>query len=91
MRYKADPKAKKVQANWMPAVFQIVPEGFSDKDGTVNSTMKLVRHRVVELHRGPARLLLHRRGIEDRQPAQPRDAARDVQAGVDPRAPAARR
>jgi long-chain acyl-CoA synthetase len=52
VRYKADPKAKKVQANWMPAVFQIVPEAFSDKDGTVNSTMKIVRHRIVELHRG---------------------------------------
>jgi long-chain acyl-CoA synthetase len=51
VRYKADPKGKKVQASWMPAVFQVVPEGFSDKDGTVNSTMKLVRHRVVELHR----------------------------------------
>jgi len=51
VRYKADPKAKKVQSNWMPAVFQIVPEAFSDKDGTVNSTMKIVRHRIVELHR----------------------------------------
>jgi long-chain acyl-CoA synthetase len=51
-RYKSDPKAKKVQANWMPAVFQIVAEGFSDKDGTVNSTMKIVRHRIVELNRG---------------------------------------
>jgi long-chain acyl-CoA synthetase len=52
VRYKSDPKSKKVQANWMPAVFQIVPGGFSEKDSTVNSMMKLVRHRVVELHRG---------------------------------------
>jgi long-chain acyl-CoA synthetase len=51
VRYKSDPKAKKVQANWMPAVFQIVPQGFGEKDGTVNSMMKLVRHRAVELHR----------------------------------------
>ena len=51
-RYRSDPKAKKVQANWMPAVFQIVPQGFGEKDGTVNSMLKLVRHRVVELHRG---------------------------------------
>jgi len=51
VRYKNDPKAKKVQATWMPAVFQIVPEAFSDRDGTINSTMKLVRHRVAELHR----------------------------------------
>jgi hypothetical protein len=52
VRYKTDPKAKKVQANWMPAVFQIVPQGFSEKDSTVNSMLKLVRHRVAELHRG---------------------------------------
>jgi len=49
--YKSDPKAKKVQSSWMPLVFQIVPEGFSDKDGTVNSTMKIVRHRIASLHR----------------------------------------
>jgi long-chain acyl-CoA synthetase len=51
VRYKSDPKAKNVQTNWMPAVFQIVSQGFSDRDGSVNSMMKLVRHRVAELHR----------------------------------------
>jgi long-chain acyl-CoA synthetase len=50
-RYKDDPKAKKVQAAWAPAVFQIVGEAFSDKDGTVNSTMKIVRHRIASLHK----------------------------------------
>lgn len=49
-RFKSDPKAKRVPANWIPATFLIVPEGFSDKDGTVNSTMKLVRHRVAKVH-----------------------------------------
>ena len=49
-RFKVDPKAKKVPSNWIPATFLIVPEGFSDKDGTVNSTMKLVRHKVAEVH-----------------------------------------
>jgi long-chain acyl-CoA synthetase len=49
-KYKEDPKAKKVQATWMPAVFQIVEEPFSDKDGTVNSTMKIVRHRIAAVH-----------------------------------------
>lgn len=49
-RYKDDPKAKKVQAAWAPAVFQIVGESFSDKDGTVNSTMKIVRHRIAHVH-----------------------------------------
>jgi long-chain acyl-CoA synthetase len=50
-KFKTDPKARKVQATWIPAVFQIVPEPFSEKNGTVNSMMKLVRHKVVEVHR----------------------------------------
>ncbi|HOX31881.1 MAG TPA: AMP-binding protein [Spirochaetales bacterium] len=50
--FRSDPKAKKVQAAWIPAVFQIVPRPFGEKQGEVNSTMKLVRHRVAELHRG---------------------------------------
>jgi long-chain acyl-CoA synthetase len=50
--YRDDPKTKKVQAAWMPAVFQIVGTPFSDKDGTVNSTMKIVRHRVAAVYAG---------------------------------------
>jgi long-chain acyl-CoA synthetase len=50
-RYREDPKAKKVQPAWTPAVFQIIEEGFSDKDGTVNSTMKIVRHRIGAVHK----------------------------------------
>jgi long-chain acyl-CoA synthetase len=49
-RFRADPKARKVQPAWVPSVFQIVPETFSEKNGTVNSTMKLVRHKVAEVH-----------------------------------------
>jgi long-chain acyl-CoA synthetase len=49
-KYRDDPKAKKVQAAWMPMTFQIVPVAFSDKDGTVNSTMKIVRHRIATVH-----------------------------------------
>lgn len=50
-RFKSDHKAKKVQSAWIPATFMIVPAQFSDRDGTVNSTMKLVRHRVATLYR----------------------------------------
>ncbi len=50
-RFRSDPKAKKIQPAWVPAVFQVVPQGFSEKDGTVNSTMKIVRHRITEIHR----------------------------------------
>jgi long-chain acyl-CoA synthetase len=50
-KFRDDPKAKKVQAAWMPAVFQVVPTAFSDRDGTVNSTMKIVRHRIAAVHK----------------------------------------
>jgi len=49
-KFRHDPKAKKVQAAWVPSVFQIIPEAFSEKNGTVNSMMKLVRHRVVQVY-----------------------------------------
>jgi long-chain acyl-CoA synthetase len=51
-KFRTDPKAKKVQSAWMPAVFQIVPTPFSDKDGTVNSTLKIVRHRISAIYSG---------------------------------------
>ena len=50
-RFRKDPRAKKVQPTWVPAVFQIVPEAFNEKNGTMNSMMKLVRHRIVDVHR----------------------------------------
>ncbi|MGA2479246.1 MAG: AMP-binding protein, partial [Spirochaetia bacterium] len=49
-RFRSDPKARKVQATWVPSVFQIVTEAFSEKNGTVNSTMKMVRHKIAEVH-----------------------------------------
>ncbi len=50
-RFKNDPKAKKVQSTWIPSVFQIVEEPFSEQNGTINSTMKLVRHKVSEVYK----------------------------------------
>ncbi len=50
-RHREDPKGKRVQVAWSPAVFQIIESGFSDRDGTVNSTMKIVRHRIGQIHR----------------------------------------
>ncbi|AEJ20950.1 AMP-dependent synthetase/ligase [Gracilinema caldarium] len=47
--FRSDPSYKNmVPLNWTPATFQIVPEAFSEKDGLINSTMKLVRYKVVE-------------------------------------------
>jgi long-chain acyl-CoA synthetase len=50
-RFKNDPKAKKVQSAWVPSVFQILEEPFSEQNGTINSTMKLVRHKVAEVYK----------------------------------------
>ncbi len=50
-RFKNDPKAKKVQPAWIPAVFQIPEEPFSESNGTINSTMKLVRHKASQVYK----------------------------------------
>jgi long-chain acyl-CoA synthetase len=49
--FKTDPKAKKVQGAWIPGTFQIIASPFNEKDGTVNSTMKIVRYKVAEVYR----------------------------------------
>jgi len=49
--FKKDPKAKKVQNAWVPGTFQILSTPFSEKDGTINSTMKIVRYKVSEVHK----------------------------------------
>lgn len=36
---------------WLPAVIGVLPEMFSEKNGTINSTMKIVRWKVYELYR----------------------------------------
>jgi len=43
--FRADPRAKKPQKAWTPGTFQIIPAPFNEKDGTLNSTLKIVRHR----------------------------------------------
>ncbi|MBS1444856.1 MAG: AMP-binding protein [Odoribacter sp.] len=35
---------------WLPAVVAILPEPLSDKNGTINSTSKVVRRRITELY-----------------------------------------
>jgi long-chain acyl-CoA synthetase len=50
-KFKSDPKTKKVQSAWIPSVFQIIPGSLGEKDGTVNSTMKIVRHKIASIYR----------------------------------------
>lgn len=49
--FKDDARAKKIQAAWMPACFQILPAPLGEKDGTVNSTMKIVRFKVSQVYK----------------------------------------
>ncbi|MDR1286744.1 MAG: AMP-binding protein [Treponema sp.] len=40
-----------IPAQWRPASFAVIPEAFGEEHGLVNSTMKLVRHRVRDFYR----------------------------------------
>jgi len=40
-----------IQPSWVPVTFQIVDRQFSEEDGTINSTMKLVRRKVESEYR----------------------------------------
>jgi len=45
-RFKNCKDAQAVQSSWVPITFQIIGKQLSEQDGTINSTMKLVRHKV---------------------------------------------
>lgn len=40
-----------IPAQWRPASFAIIPEPFSEDNGLINSTLKLVRHKVAAFYR----------------------------------------
>ncbi|MCY1153175.1 MAG: AMP-binding protein [Sphaerochaetaceae bacterium] len=50
-------KAESVPTMWHPARFAIIEKPFSEDDGLVNSTMKLVRYKTVEFYRERLELL----------------------------------
>ena len=39
-----------VPSQWIPATFEIIPKEFSEDDGLINSTMKLVRYKTAEFY-----------------------------------------
>ena len=47
---KAGEGAKNIPPSWRPTVFEVIPKAFSEEDQLVNSTMKLVRYKVVEFY-----------------------------------------
>ncbi|MDR1420661.1 MAG: AMP-binding protein [Treponema sp.] len=40
-----------IPVQWRPASFAVIPEAFGEENGLVNSTMKLVRHKVRDFYR----------------------------------------
>jgi len=49
-RFRNGGKDQPIQERWIPIAFQIVGRQFGEQDGTINSTMKLVRRKVEELY-----------------------------------------
>ena len=41
-----------IPSQWIPTYFAIIEKPFSEEDGLVNSTMKLVRYKIIEAYRG---------------------------------------
>ncbi len=48
-KYEAD-FANKFPEKWIPSVFRIVEEPFTEKNKMINSTMKMVRHKIIEAY-----------------------------------------
>lgn len=49
--FHTHPDYADIPSQWRPSSFVIIPEAFSEDHGLVNSTMKLVRHKVREHYR----------------------------------------
>ncbi len=50
--FRRDPYyGKKFPPQWLPATFRILEEPFTEANGMVNSSLKIVRHKVLEVHR----------------------------------------
>ncbi|MDR1588505.1 MAG: AMP-binding protein [Treponema sp.] len=50
-RFKDNPAYRGIPAQWRPASFAIIADDFDEKSGLINSTLKLVRHKVRGFYR----------------------------------------
>ncbi|MDR2900276.1 MAG: AMP-binding protein [Treponema sp.] len=50
--FKDNPEYAHIPVQWRPASFAIIPAAFDESNGLINSTMKLVRHKVREFYKG---------------------------------------
>jgi len=58
LRYRKDPALSSVFVDtWTPKTFALLPEAFSEENGTMNSSLKMVRRRIVERYQERIRRL----------------------------------
>lgn len=63
--FKNDPVYKvKFPSKWMPSLFYIAPEAFSEDNKQVNSTLKMVRHKIEEAYQTQIDLMYSTSGNE---------------------------
>ncbi len=76
-RFKTHPSYRDVvPQQWTPATFQIVGEAFSEKNGLVNSTMKIVRYKVIETYADLIEYVYSREGSKYDNPRNAAEAAK---------------
>jgi len=49
--FRDHPDYRSIPAQWVPASFAVIAKQFDESNGLVNSTMKLVRHKVRDFYR----------------------------------------
>ena len=42
---------------WIPSAFQIIPEDFSEENKMINSTLKMVRHKITKVYQKQIELI----------------------------------
>ena len=66
---KKDPYyGKRFPSNWLPVTFAILEEPFSEQNRMINSTMKMVRYRIVEAYRDTIEYLYTEEGSRGKNP-----------------------
>jgi long-chain acyl-CoA synthetase len=49
--FKDNPEYAHIPVQWRPSSFAIIPSPFDESNGLINSTMKLVRHKVRDFYK----------------------------------------
>ncbi len=61
-------KESKIPSQWVPSTFTIIEEPFSEKNQLINSTMKLVRHKVRDFYQEKIETMYGSNGTELKSP-----------------------